>query len=185
MTAGLANLYAFIRSPWGLRLVLALVVLMVIGGAFLSGRSHGVRIEKAAEARRLEAARKDVAKREAKAVRITSGIATKTDAARVEIRTRTVTLIQKVPTYVTPASDAQCIVPVGFLRLYNAAAAGVPTPAGGPVEAPSGVPLSTVLETDVANLGVGYDWRAEALAWREWYPKVRRPGRSASAPVRC
>jgi Flp pilus assembly protein TadB len=49
MTAGLANLYAFIRSPWGLRLVLALVVLMVIGGAFLSGRHSQREADKAAE----------------------------------------------------------------------------------------------------------------------------------------
>jgi hypothetical protein len=90
---------------------------------------------------------------------------------QVRIRTVTRTLIQKVPSYVPAAADADCVVSRGFVQLHDAAAQGLPAPAGGPDPAPSGVPLSAVAETVVANYGVAYDWRAEALTWRDWYVK--------------
>lgn len=90
-------------------------------------------------------------------------------AAKVEIQWRTRTLIKEVPTYVTPADDDRCIVPVGFVQLHDAAAAGLPGPAGGPVEAPSGVELSAVASTVATNYGAALEWRVEAQAWRAWY----------------
>lgn len=110
-----------------------------------------------------------VAKREDAAKTIASGISAKTDVARVEIQWRTKTLIEKVPTYVPAAADADCRVPVGFVRLHDAAAAGLPTPAGGPEPAASGVQLSAVAATVIGNYGIAYGWREEALAWRDWY----------------
>jgi hypothetical protein len=87
----------------------------------------------------------------------------------VRVQTVTRTLVQKVPVYVPAAADSKCVVPVGFVQLHDLAATGVPGPAGGPVEAASGVQLSTVLGTVVGNYGIAQDWRAEALGWRAWY----------------
>jgi hypothetical protein len=119
----------------------------------------------------LQAAQNAAAARSAAGAVISAQARTADAAARVLVQTRTVTLIQKVPTYVPAKADADCTVPAGFVGLWNAGAAGseVPGPAGGPVEAPSGVHLSAVLAADLANFGIAYDWRAEALTWRKWY----------------
>lgn len=75
---------------------------------------------------------------------------------RVQIvRERGATITKEVPVYVTPTADAACAVPVGFVQLHDAAAAGV-TPAGtaGDPDAPApGVTLSAVAEATAANYG--------------------------------
>jgi hypothetical protein len=74
--------------------------------------------------------------------------------AKVVIQTVTKTLIREVPTYVTAQNDAECPVPVGFVRLYNAAIAQSNlAPASGTDGAPSGVALSAVISTDLENIG--------------------------------
>ncbi len=78
------------------------------------------------------------------------GIAAEAAEAQVRIRTVTRTLIKEVPVYVTPDDDRRCVVPVGFVRIHDAAAAGirpVPDPAGRPDDAPSGLALSAVAGT--------------------------------------
>lgn len=155
--------------------ILATLIAFPLGQC--SGHSAGVKAEKRSEAARLESARKKVAKRDGRARVVTDNVAAKLTKARVEIRYRTKYLVKEVPTYVTPASDDRCTVPLGFVRLHDAAAQGgspgLPAAAGGPLDAPSGVQLSTVLETVVGNYGAAYDWRAEALNWREWYVKQK------------
>lgn len=100
---------------------------------------------------------------------ITATVAGDLRAKTVEIQWRTRTLIKEVPTYVTPDADDRCVIPVGFVRLHDAAASGLPVASGGPVEAPSGVELSTVAGTVATNYGAALEWRAEAQAWRDWY----------------
>ena len=86
---------------------------------------------------------------------VTSRIETRAAEAQVQIRTVTRTLIQEVPVYVTPDADDRCIVPVGFVRLHDAAAAGgaVPEPAGLADDAPSGLELSAVAAGVAENYG--------------------------------
>ncbi len=82
------------------------------------------------------------------------GIAAEAAEAQVQIRTVTRTLIKEVPVYVTPDDDRRCVVPVGFVRIHDAAAAGrtaIPDPAGRPDDAPSGLALSAVAGTVVEN----------------------------------
>lgn len=165
---------AFARTPPGRWALISLAVLAALWGVYAKGHTEGVAQEKAAEAKRIALARQDVAKRETKAQAITAHAASELVKTRVEIQTRTVTLIQKVPTYVTPAADAACVVPRGFVRLHDAAAAAsLPSPASGSDEAPSGLPLSAIASTIVANYGAAYDWRAEALTWRGWYAEQK------------
>jgi len=84
--------------------------------------------------------------------------AVKDQVAQDRIRTVTKTLIEKVPVYVSNRADALCSVPTGFVRLHDAAARGDDLSAasespGQSDGAPSGVALSTVANTVVANYG--------------------------------
>ena len=74
------------------------------------------------------------------------------DRERV-IRLKGDTIIKEVPRYVSAQADAACVIPGGFVRLHDAAAAGtVPDSSAGDVDAaPSGVALSTVAGTVTAN----------------------------------
>lgn len=154
----------------------ALALLGVLWAFGAHERGIGRDGEKRAEAARLVAAQKLNAKREVKAQAITDTAKTQIVAERVRIQTVTKTLIEKVPVYVTAKADADCTVPLGFVRLHDAAAAGsagLPSASGGSIDTPSGVPLSAVASTVVANYGTAWDWRAEALGWRDWYVKQK------------
>jgi len=74
------------------------------------------------------------------------------DRERV-IRLKGDTIIKEVPRYVPVQADAACVVPRGFVRLHDAAAAGaVPdSDPGGINAAPSGVALSAVAGTVAGN----------------------------------
>lgn len=151
-------LLGFITGPVGRWMVAALAVLALLAGVHHHGVTQGRDREKAAQAARMERARKDVARREAKAVQITDAVAKKSEARQVEIRWRTITTIREVPVYVTAETDRRYPVPVGLVRLHDAAARGVspsvvPDPAGRPDDAPSGVAASSLGETLAANYG--------------------------------
>ena len=74
------------------------------------------------------------------------------DRERV-IRLKGETIVKEVPRYVPIQADAACVVPRGFVRLHDAAAAGaVPDPDPGDADAaPSGVALSAVASTVAGN----------------------------------
>ena len=86
---------------------------------------------------------------------LTTSIETAAAKAQGEIRWRTQTLIREVPVYVTPDADNRCIVPVGFVRVHDAAAASGPLPEPSSLadDAPSGVALSAVAATVAGNYG--------------------------------
>ncbi len=88
---------------------------------------------------------------------ITQAVGESAARAQEVIRWRTQTLIREVPVYVTQEADDRCIVPAGFVRLHDLAAAGphapVPESARGADDAPSGVALSAVAETVTGNYG--------------------------------
>lgn len=165
------SIIASIRRNWRLRALVALGLLFV--GVYAKGRHDGAAHEQRAEAKRLAAAQAHVAKREGRADQIAAKVGSDLTASRVRIEYRTRTLIQKVPAYVSQASDDRCIVPLGVVLLHNAAASGgeaeLPAAPSGPLDAPSGLPLSAYSATVVENYGTAYDWRAEVMAWRAWY----------------
>lgn len=141
---------------------------------------HSISSMKAAQ----KVAEAQEAQREAQGAQISQTASASIQTARDQVHTITRTLIEKVPQYVPSDADRDCTVPVGWVRLHDAAAQGLSSPAGGPEQAASGVPLSAVAATVVANYGIAYDWKAEALGWRDWYkaqaanwddkPQVRR-----------
>ena len=159
-------------SPLGRFIGIALAIVGLLGGVWLAGDRHGHKAEQAAQARRVEAAKKVVAKTEAKQTAISATIGQQTQAKQVEIRTVTKTLIQKVPVYVTVQADAKCVVPLGFVRLHDAAAAGslpkVPDTAGQSDDAPSGIALSAVASTVTQNYGICHENAAQLAGLQAW-----------------
>jgi hypothetical protein len=171
--------WLFVRSPLGRYLLGAAAVLALLGGVWAVGDGHGHASEKARQARALAKAQARVAKTDARNVQIVQAIREPAEKTRAVIQWRTRYLTQEVAQHVTPEADRRCIVSRGFVRLYNAAASGLPAvagAAGGPDNADSGLALSAVAETDVANLGTGAEAINEVKAWREWYAKLS-PGR--------
>lgn len=166
-----AGLRRFLTTPAGRVLVVLGVVAVALALTYRAGVEAGVERQVAAQARREEAARKAVAMVEKRGRAITAAVDQQSAARKVEIRTITKTLIEKVPVYVTVEADRRVDVPVGFVRLHDQAASGLPGLPDAPglvVDAPSGVPLSAVAETVAGNYGVAYEWREEALACRVW-----------------
>lgn len=151
-------------------------VMAIVAALGLVGRGvfdAGVRSEKAAEAKRVAAAEKVVAKVAKGGVAIAADVGRQLESTKVEIRYRTQFLKEEVPVYVPFEVDRGFIVPDGFVRLHDAAAEGRTLPAvpGGSVEAPSGVALSAVADTVVDNYGACHILAAEVTAWRDWYPR--------------
>jgi hypothetical protein len=80
------------------------------------------------------------------------------------------TLTQKVPIYVTAHDDAACTVPLGFVRLHDAAAASatLPDSAGAADARPSGLALSAVAGTVADNYTTCHATAAQLTALQDW-----------------
>ena len=130
---------------------LALLFALAVGcyfAGFVKGDDHGTKKlsdyigkQAAADQKLMQAREKIVTQTEIKYVDRVKTVTVKGDE-----------IIKEVPVYVTTKDDAGCVVPLGFVREYNAAWSG--TPAGPPAESdrgPSGNPLSAVATTDAAN----------------------------------
>lgn len=95
--------------------------------------------------------------------------------AQDHVRVVTRIIRYKVPVYVAAQDDARCTINTGFVRVFNAAAAGRPLPdvpgrAGrDALDAPSGVSLSAVADATVTNDAAFYTLRNEVTGWRDWY----------------
>lgn len=114
--------------------------------------------------------------RQAKAAEITEDVGRKSAEREAGVRTITRTLIEKVPVYVTAEADRNAVVPVGFVRLHDAAAAGtpaVPFGAGESADTPSGLALSAVASTVTDNYGQCLAWRSQVIGWQDWYAQQK------------
>ena len=119
------------------------------------------------------AAGRQVVALEARQVAITARANVAEAAAQTRIQTITRIQIKEVPTYVDPQAVADCRVNVGFVRLFNAAAAGVdpgavPGPAGQSDDAAAGVGLDTVARVAVLDLGAGRANAEQLIALQAW-----------------
>lgn len=166
-------LYRFLAGLLGLVLLIG-----SYEGTYFWGHHKGVEAQKAVYAAEQVKARDAVHKLENKGGVITQQVKTDNVQKQTEIRWRTKYLTNEVTKYVTQEADTHCVVTRGFVSLYNQAAAPgadptVPGAPGGPVDAPSDVPLSAVSSTDVFNLGVGHSLLAEVVTWRTWYAAQR------------
>jgi len=119
-----------------------------------------------------------VGERTQQAATITQDVGQAVEAVRAETRVVYRTITERIPVYVTPEIDRDYPVPVGFVRLHDAAAAGGAAPAlsdrpGEPADAPSGVPLSAVADTVAGNYAGCADDRARLKGWQDWYTEQR------------
>lgn len=79
--------------------------------------------------------------------------------------------LKELNKYVTAKADSQCVIPTGFVSVYNAAVKAGPLPdsGAGNVDAPSGITLSRLAEIDAANLSECYERGEVIKAWQTWY----------------
>lgn len=76
----------------------------------------------------------------------------------------------QVPAYVPPSTDRAFPLPLGFVRLHDAAATGVPEVDGpGPADAePSTIAASTALSVIVGNYGTCHETTEQLIALQDW-----------------
>lgn len=80
-----------------------------------------------------------------------------------------------IPTYIQPADDALFHVPVGLVRVLDAAWAGqAPGPADDSDREPSGIPISEIGRIQAANATACLVWRDQSLGWRQFYAEQQR-----------
>lgn len=175
----------FFTTDIGIFVVLSIAVLGGLGvwshsrysAGYKAGETAGKDASIADYRKAYIAAQTAVLKREKDAAKITGDSRQDLGKAQGKIEQHFGELKEKVPRYVPAKSDAGCVVPNGFVSLWNkgaagprgSAAAGFPRSSGGPVEAASGVPLSDVLTATLSDFEIAYVWNAEALTWRKWY----------------
>ena len=104
---------------------------------------------------------------------ITQDAGAATEARREAVRVEYRTIYERIPVYVTQDADRAVDVPVGFVRVHDAAAEGsaaaLPDRPGEPVDTPSGVALSAVADTVAGNYAQCLDWREQLIGWQDWY----------------
>ncbi len=136
-----------------------------------------------------------VAKADANAVRramaktiqansVSNDVGAAATAERIRIEYRTRTLIKEVPIYVTAETDARYPLPVGLVRMHDAAALGrdvsdVPDAAGRADGDASDVEASDLAVAVSENYGACLAWRDSVTRWQDWW---RRQAAVAAQP---
>ena len=91
------------------------------------------------------------------------------------VREAGATIIKEVPVYVSPEADAACVLSRGFVRLHDAAAAGVVSDsAGGSDASPAGIALSTVAGTVADNYSRCHENSAQLEAIQDWIRQMQK-----------
>ncbi len=106
---------------------------------------------------------------------------------RVQIvRERGATITKEVPIYVTAKADAACSVPVGFVRVHDAAALGTDLAgAAGDPDAPApGVALSAVADTVAGNYTTCHANAEQLIALQDYLSKLLASQRAAQEQPR-
>lgn len=92
----------------------------------------------------------------------------------VKVTTAGQTIEREVKVYVTKEDDSAAVVPVGFVRSFNAAWSGAP--AGPPAESdrgPSGYPLSAVAGAEANNATTCRAWKEQRDGLIDFYRKLQ------------
>lgn len=94
--------------------------------------------------------------------------------AHQKIVTVTQHILQKVPVYITPQTDARFPLPCGAVRLHDAAASGsdpsaIPLPAGKSDADQCDVTASYAARIIASNYALALGWKADVQTWEKWY----------------
>jgi hypothetical protein len=105
--------------------------------------------------------------------RITDQVSASAAEHQASIQLVTRTNLEKVPVYVTKQADGRCTLSVGFVRMHDANAAGVPADsvplaAGQSYDDASGVALSTLTDVLVWNYGAANSTRRNLIDLQDW-----------------
>lgn len=102
-------------------------------------------------------------------INITYQVSLQFEKVKLDDETATTKRLEQIPVHITPDSDRACVVPVGFVRVFNAATHGpVPDAASGPDDSASGLALSDIARVETENYGQ-YDLVAHQLeALQDW-----------------
>lgn len=147
-------------------IVLILFLALCAGGGFTAGYRSASNKH---AAQQLESERAENAKYRAEIAR-GDALSAQLEIARAQTRTVTKTITREVNNYVTPLSIAHCTIPLGFVRLHDAAAANrVPEAPGLDADAPGGVDLADIAETVAENYGECHAWRDQLNALIDWH----------------
>lgn len=80
-----------------------------------------------------------------------------------------------IPNYIKPADDALFAVPVGLVRVLDAAWTGqAARPANDSDRESSQIPISQIARTQVGNITICHVWREQAIGWRQFYGEQQR-----------
>ncbi len=157
---------ALLLRFWWIPALALLAALLV----FQAQRNQIIHADLRASQAKLATARADLRKATA-AQAVTATVAADVERRQVVVRYVTRTLIEKVPVYVSPEVDRRYPLPVGLVRLHDAAARGeaeIPGPAGEPDDAPSDVTPSALAQTLIGNYGDYYACREQVRGWIAW-----------------
>ncbi len=157
---------ALLLRFWWIPALALLAALLV----FQAQRNQIIHADLRASQAKLATARADLRKATA-AQAVTATVAADVERRQVVVRYVTRTLIERVPIYVSPEVDRRYPLPVGLVRLHDAAARGeaeVSGSAGEPDDAPSGTPASALAQTLIGNYGDYYACREQVRGWIAW-----------------
>ncbi|MFD0321969.1 hypothetical protein [Lysobacter gummosus] len=154
-------------------LALLLVLVALVGGFVLveNGRRHNAE-ERASAA---EAARREAEGARDLALASERVVVRYVDRVQV-VRANAQIITKEIPIYVTPTADAACTVPVGFVRLHDAAAANQPTgPSTGNPDAPAvGVALSDVAGVVADNYAACHANAEQVIGLQDYVRELQR-----------
>ncbi|MBD9478515.1 hypothetical protein [Pseudoxanthomonas sp. PXM02] len=164
-------------------LILLVIAALIGGGVWQQSRIDAAKNATRSAENRLRAVEgeRDTAREETRLARENVRVVTKY-VDRVEtVYVAGKTITKEIPVYVTPEADAACTVPLGFVRIHDAAAANTPPePAPGDPDAPAaGIALSAVAET-VADNYTQYHALGEQLIGLQDYVRTSCPAAQAS-----
>ncbi|UVS99055.1 hypothetical protein [Burkholderia glumae] len=158
----------------GARILIAGVIALAVAGVVIAIQharlvDAGRRVDDLARGVRDRTAERDAARRDVKVV--TQYV----DRVKV-VREKGDTIIKEVPVYVDREADRACVVPVGFVRVHDGAAANVPV--GDPRSAdaaPSGIALSAVAETVASNYTLCHENAEQLMALQARVRDTEKP----------
>jgi len=151
----------------GRDLILLLALICAIGGYVIFQNHRVSEAEQRAAAAESTSARLASELGEARSnVRVVTQFV---DRVRV-VHERGATITKEIPVYVTAQADARCDVPVGFVRVHDAAAQNVPVdrPAGDPDAPAEGLALSTVAATVADNYTTCHETEAQVIGLQDY-----------------
>ena len=165
----------FLKTKLNILIMLFACLMCTIGGWKL--RDHDYQKHLKADAVAAQKASERAREVEGNNEEIGQEVGREVEEAKTQIQYVTRTLIKEVPIHVTAESDNRCVVPLGAVRVLDAAATGNPTISYAPGESAdqaSGVELSGVVSSVTDNYGYTRELEAQVIGWQDWYERVRK-----------